>query len=119
MFNPLFNFPLQPIRFTSCMQELLDGFSQSGVVYLDLETFPTAAVSSAGPGSCIAGQLRLMPGMFGMPSQVQRYPPLLSHSLHALCFTKSCIESLRIWKPFCCYMFLAWPLPHRLLPEGS
>ena len=61
---------MQPIRFTPCMQELLDGFNQNGVVYLDLEAFPTAAVTSAGPGSCVAGQLRLMPGMFGMPSQV-------------------------------------------------
>lgn len=68
-------------RFESCMQELLDGFNQNGVVYMDLETFPTAAITNAGPGSCIAGQLRLVPGIFGMPSQVQ-HPMTLVLALH-------------------------------------
>ena len=52
-----------------CMQELLEGYNESGVVYLDLECYPTNAVTNPGPGSCIAGQLKHVPGLFGMPSQ--------------------------------------------------
>lgn len=78
------------------MQELLDGFNSNGIVYLDLECYPTDAFTNAGAGSCIAGELRLMPGMFGMPSQVrcevlQRFmsccpttrPPVKCLALHA------------------------------------
>ena len=52
------------------VQELLDGFQETQVAYLDLSLYPTAALQSAGPGSCVAGVLKLMPGMFGTPSQV-------------------------------------------------
>lgn len=54
-------------------QELLDGFKQTQVAYLDLSLYPTAALQNAGPGSCVAGQLKLMPGMFGTPSQVHAH----------------------------------------------
>lgn len=60
------------------MQELLNGFQETQVAYLDLSLYPTAALQNAGPGSCVAGQLKLMPGMFGTPSQV------LNHYVHIM-----------------------------------
>lgn len=53
-----------------CAQDLLNGFQETQIAYLDLSMYPTAALQNAGPGSCVAGQLKLMPGMFGTPSQV-------------------------------------------------
>lgn len=56
------------------MQELLDGYAETQVAYLDLSFYPTTALSNAGPGACVAGQLKHMPGMFGTPSQVLLRP---------------------------------------------
>lgn len=58
---------------SSCLshaQELLDGYTETGVAYLDLSYYPTDALTEAGPAACIAGELKLVPGMLGMPSQV-------------------------------------------------
>ncbi len=51
-------------------QELLEGYSETGVAYLDLSYYPTDALTQPGPAACIAGELKLVPGQFGMPSQV-------------------------------------------------
>jgi hypothetical protein len=61
------------------MQELLDRFAETQVAYLDLSYYPTDAVRNAGPGACVAGELKLMPGMFGTPSQVCISIPLILH----------------------------------------
>ena len=57
-------------------QELLEGYSETGVAYLDLSYYPTDALTQAGPAACIAGELKLVPGQFGMPSQVGYMVPL-------------------------------------------
>jgi hypothetical protein len=51
-------------------QELLHGYSETGVAYLDLSYYPTDALPDPGPAACVAGKLELVPGQFGMPSQV-------------------------------------------------
>lgn len=40
------------------------------MAYLDLSYYPTDALTEAGPAACVAGELKLVPGQFGMPSQV-------------------------------------------------
>ena len=52
------------------VQELLDGYKETGVAYLDLSYFPTDALTEPGPAACVAGELKLVPGQFGMPSLV-------------------------------------------------
>ena len=45
-----------------------------GLAYLDLGTQRVRAGSglvSAGPAACLAGELALLPGMFGMPAQAR------------------------------------------------
>ena len=56
------------------MQELLDGYRETGVAYLDLSYFPTDALTEPGPAACVAGELKLVPGQFGMPSLVTCCP---------------------------------------------
>ena len=56
------------------MQELLDGYRETGVAYLDLSYFPTDALTEPGPAACVAGDLNLVPGQFGMPSLVTCCP---------------------------------------------
>ncbi len=65
----------------SCaVQELLDGYRETGVAYLDLSYFPTDALTEPGPAACVAGDLKLVPGQFGMPSLVTCCPnPPSSH----------------------------------------
>lgn len=63
------------IRISTCQaaclaQELLDGYTETGVAYLDLSYYPTDALTEAGPAACVAGELKLVPGVFGVPSQV-------------------------------------------------
>ena len=71
------------------VQELLDGYRETEVAYLDLSYFPTDALTEPGPAACVAGELKLVPGQFGMPSLVRRcpYPP----SFHA----PLCKQSMR------------------------
>lgn len=58
-------------------QELLDGYSETGVAYLDLTYYPTDALTQAGPAACVAGELKLVQGQFGMPSLVACCPMTL------------------------------------------
>ncbi len=51
------------------------------VAYLDLSMYPTAALQNAGADSCVAGQLKLMPGMLGTPSQVLAIAFLIHYNL--------------------------------------
>ena len=64
-----------------CAQDLLSGFQETQVAYLDLSMYPTAALQNAGADSCVAGQLKLMPGMLGTPSQVLAIAFLIHYNL--------------------------------------
>lgn len=64
-------------------QELLHGYSETGVAYLDLSYYPTDALPEPGPAACVAGKLELVPGQFGMPSLVC-HSDITLHSLWKL-----------------------------------
>ena len=55
------------------------------MAYLDLSYYPTDAQIEAGPAACVAGELKLVPGQFGMPSQVTvsiAFPHSSGNDLH-------------------------------------
>ena len=65
-----YSFPNNCTILHASTQELLHDYSETGVAYLDLSYYPTDALTDPGPAACVAGELKLVPGQFGMPSQV-------------------------------------------------
>lgn len=56
-----------------------------GLAFLDLRVHPPRAgadLVSAGPAACLAGELSLLPGMFGLPAQVAKPNPNLNLNIN-------------------------------------
>ena len=92
---------------SSCaVQELLDGYRETGVAYLDLSYFPTDALIEPGPAACVAGELKLVPGQFGMPSLVTCFPnppsfhtPLCKQSMPVAHYDAQTVHDVRAFAP--------------------
>ena len=59
------------------LQELWNGFNAHRVAFLDLQKMEVAescGLSAVGRSACLAGDLHLVPGQFGTPSQASTLP---------------------------------------------
>lgn len=71
--------PLAPLA----LEELLAGYKEAGVAYLDLQAMPLPArtgLINIGPSACLAGHISLVEGQLGGDSQVQRMPCLVCNT---------------------------------------
>lgn len=71
------------------LAELWAAFQAGGAAFLDLQKMrimPAASLTDIGPCACLAGDLRLVPGQLGTPSQVCSgplpHPLVLRHTSH-------------------------------------
>ena len=76
------------------------------MAYLDLSYFPTDALTEPGPAACVAGELKLVPGQFGMPSLVTCCPnppsfhaPLCEQSMPIAQFDPHILHDVRAFAP--------------------